>query len=117
MTTIKRLERGPRFSRAVVHNGVAYFSGLTAANRDGDIRSQTLETLAKADELLAKLGTQRSSLLSATIWLRNMEDFAAMNEVWEKWIDPDHPPARATVQSNLAAGDVRVEIQFSAAVD
>ena len=116
MSSIVRLQRNRRFSRAVVHQGVAYFSGLTADDRAGDIASQTAQTLAKADELLMELKADRSSLLSATIWLRDMADFAGMNAVWESWIDPDHPPARATVESLMAVPDVRVEIQFVAAV-
>lgn len=116
MANITRLHKNHRFSRVVVHQGTAYFSGLTANDWGGDITSQTEQTLAKADELLAELKTGRSSLLSATIWLRDMGDFAGMNAVWESWIDPENPPARATVESMMAAPDVRVEIQFVAAV-
>lgn len=117
MSDITRLHKNGRFSRVVVHRGTAYFSGLTADDRTSDIRSQTEQTLAKADELLKELKIERSSLLSATIWLREITDFAGMNAVWERWIDADDPPARATVETNLAAPDVRIEIQFTAAVD
>lgn len=115
MTTTVRLHKNRRFSRVVIHQGIAYFSGLTATEWDGDIQSQTEQTLAKADELLAELKADRSALLSATIWLRDMADFAGMNAVWEAWIDPENPPARATVESMMADPDVRVEIQFVAA--
>lgn len=116
MSNIVRLHKNDRFSRVVIHSGTAYFSGLTADDRHGDIASQTEQTLAKADDLLAELGISRSSLLSATIWLSDMVDFAGMNGVWENWIDRDNPPARATVESKMAASDVKVEIQFVAAV-
>ena len=117
MNSITRHERTARLSRVVVHNGTAYFSGLTATDRTNDISGQTREVLAKADALLAKIGADRTKLLSAMIWLREMSDFAGMNVVWEAWIDPEHPPARATVESRLAADDIRIEIRFTVAVD
>lgn len=116
MASVERLHRGSRFSRVVVHSGTAYFSGLTADDWDTDIAVQTEQTLAKADGLLEQLGADRSALLSATIWLRNMADFARMNAVWEAWIDPANPPARATVEAVMAHPNVRVEIQFVAAI-
>lgn len=116
MEFIKRHEKGRRFSRATVHNGTAYFSGLTASNLVGDIVAQTREVLEKADTLLAAVGSDRTKLLHAMIWLRDIDDFAGMNLVWEEWIDADHPPARATVESRLAAPDILVEIQFTVAV-
>lgn len=116
MADIKRYEKGARFSRAVVHNGTAYLSGLTADDRNGDIQSQTREILAKADSILGKIGAGRSSILSAMIWLRDIKDFAGMNTVWEEWIDPAHPPSRATVESTLALPDILIEIQITAAV-
>ena len=117
MSTMTHHGKGRRFSRAVVYNGTAHFSGLTATDRTGDITSQTRDILAKADGVLAEIGSDKSRLLSAMIWLRDIEDFNGMNSEWEKWIDLDHPPARATVESRLAAPDVRIEILFTAAVD
>ena len=113
---ISRHAPGRRLSRAVVHNGIAYSSGLTAQDRSGNIRAQTREVLGKADDLLSKVGANRCGILSAMIWLRDMEDFPGMNEIWEEWIDPDHPPARATVESKLASADILVEIQLTVAV-
>lgn len=117
MVSITRHGQGPRFSRVVVHNGVAYFSGLTADIRDGKIEAQTQEILEKADDLLCQIGATRSEILSATIWLREIEDFAGMNAAWEAWVGQHDLPARATVESTLAADDIRVEIQFIVAVD
>lgn len=116
MHSISRYDQGARFSRVVVHDRTAYFSGLTADDRAGDIRTQTQDVLAKADVLLAKIGAHRFQIVNAMIWLADIADFAGMNEVWEAWIDADHPPARATVESKLAAADIRVEIQFTVAV-
>lgn len=116
MDSLIRHERGARFSRVVVHDRTAYFSGLTADDRDGDIQAQTRDVLAKADRLLAKIDAPRSQIVSAMIWLADIADFAGMNEAWEEWIDADHPPARATVESKLAAAGLRIEIQFTVAV-
>jgi enamine deaminase RidA (YjgF/YER057c/UK114 family) len=116
MTKIRRYDRNPRLSRAVVYAGIAYFSGLTADERNGDVRAQTREILAKADALLEKVGTGRANVLTAMIYMRDIAEFQAMNAIWEEWVDRDSPPARATVECQLAASDVAIEIQFTAAV-
>lgn len=117
MSAIKRFDKGPRHSRVVVHGGTAYFSGLTASDATGSIEDQTREVLEKADGFLATLGVDRTSLICANIWLRDIGDFGPMNRVWEAWIDPEHPPARATVEASLALPELLIEIQFQAAVD
>ncbi|NTJ45329.1 RidA family protein [Agrobacterium larrymoorei] len=112
---IERFETGPRMSRAVTHSGVAYLAGLTADDVTQDVAGQTQQVLAKADAKLAIAGTGKSQLLTATIWLRDISDFDAMNKVWEGWIDSANPPARATAQCHLAAPEILVEIIFTAA--
>jgi enamine deaminase RidA (YjgF/YER057c/UK114 family) len=112
---IQRYEPGKRMSRVVTYNGVAYLAGLTADDLSADIEGQTSEVLAKADARLASAGTNRSRLLTATIWLRDIQDFDAMNRVWESWIDPSNPPARATAECRLAYPDILVEIILTAA--
>lgn len=113
---IQRIATTERLSRVVVHQRVAYFSGLTADDRNQDITGQTRQILAKADGFLRELGSNRSSLLVATIWLRSISDFDAMNAAWVDWIDKDEPPARATVEATLGLPDILVEIQFTAAI-
>ncbi len=71
--------------------------------------------LAQIDALLLEAGTDKSKILSATIYLPDIADFAAMNAVWEKWVVPGQTPARATVEAKLAAPEYRVEIQVVAA--
>ncbi|SCB38024.1 RidA family protein [Rhizobium lusitanum] len=114
--TITRIAKTERLSRVVIHEKVAYFSGLTADDKSKDTVGQTEQILAKADAFLEKIGSNRSLLLSATIWLRDIEDFDAMNRAWTAWIDKDEPPARATVQAVLGLPDIRVEIQFTVAL-
>jgi enamine deaminase RidA (YjgF/YER057c/UK114 family) len=113
---IRRIGETERLSRVVVHQNVAYFSGLTADDRQQDVIAQTRQILAKADGFLETIGSSRSMLLSATIWLRDIADFDRMNSAWQDWIDKDAPPARATVQAILGLPNILVEIQFTAAV-
>ncbi len=114
--TIQRIGVTERLSRVVVHEKIAYFSGLTADDRSQDTLGQTAQVLAKADGFLAQVGANRSHILSATIWLVDIADFDHMNTAWVAWIDKDAPPARATVQAVLGLPDIRVEIQFTVAI-
>jgi enamine deaminase RidA (YjgF/YER057c/UK114 family) len=116
--TIQRYDlNGKRLAQAVVHNGIAYVAGQTATDRTKDVYGQTAEVLAKIDGLLAKAGSDKSRILFAQVWLKHVvKDFAALNSVWEDWIPSDALPARATVESNLAADNIVVEIAVQAAV-
>ena len=108
----------PRMSKIVIHNGVVYTSGQTAGDAGDDIKSQTQATLDKVDALLKEAGTSKSHALSATIWLKDIDrDFAAMNEVWNAWVDPENKPVRATVEAAMARDILLVEIQVTAALD
>jgi enamine deaminase RidA (YjgF/YER057c/UK114 family) len=115
--TIERLENGVRFCHALKHNGIAYLAGVTADDLSGDTTAQTREILSKIDALLAKAGTDKTRLLTANIWLRDIADFARMNAAWDAWIDRSAMPVRATVEARLAAEGLRVEIMVTAAAD
>ncbi len=112
--TIRRIEPGPRMSQAVVHGGVVYLAGQVGAP-GASVTEQTRAVLAQIDRLLAEAGSDKSRLLSATIWLDDIADFGEMNAVWEAWIDPANPPARATGECRLAAPEFKVEIIVTAA--
>jgi len=116
--TIARRHVGKRLSELVINraSGTAYLAGQVAADPSADITGQARQVLAQIDELLSVAGTDKSKILSATIYLPDMGDFGAMNAVWEKWVVPGETPARATVQANLAAPAYRIEIQVVAAV-
>jgi enamine deaminase RidA (YjgF/YER057c/UK114 family) len=116
MTTIQRFDTGPRMSEMTVHNGVAYLAGQVAEDATQDIRGQTRQVLAAIDALLARAGTDKSKVLRAQIFLPDLNDFAAMNAIWEAWVVPGHPPARATVQAALAKPTWKIEIVVTAAV-
>ncbi|QTD46501.1 RidA family protein [Ottowia testudinis] len=116
--SIQRLEKGPRMSQAVVHGGTVYLAGQVCDEGCGpDVFEQTRQTLASIDRLLALAGSSKAKLLSATIFLTDMDTFGDMNRAWEAWVDPAHPPARATVHTaRLASAEYRVEIVVVAAV-
>jgi enamine deaminase RidA (YjgF/YER057c/UK114 family) len=112
--TIRRIEPGPRMSQAVVHGGIAYLAGQVGAP-GASVVEQTREVLAQIDRLLAEAGSDKSRILTATIWLADISTFAEMNTVWDTWVDPANPPARATGESRLAAPEYKVEIIVVAA--
>lgn len=113
--TIERIEPGKFLSQAVAYGSTVYLAGLVAGDLDADTKGQTEQILARIDELLARAGSDKSKILKANIWLVDMADFRAMNEAWLAWVDPANPPARATVESKLAAPKARVEIMVDAA--
>lgn len=113
--SIKRLHVGPRMSEAVVHNGTVYLAGQVAEDPSEDTAGQTRQILAAIDRLLAECGSDKTRILSAQIFLADIAEFAQMNSVWDAWVPAGHTPARATVESKLAAPKYRVEIKVIAA--
>ena len=101
--TIQRFEVGPRMSQVVVHGSTVYLAGVVANNAAGkSVTEQTREILATIDKHLKQAGTDKSKLLSANIWLTDINTWADMNEVWDAWVDPQNTPGRATVEAKLA---------------
>lgn len=116
MSEIKRYDVGPRMSGTVVHNGTIYLSGFVAENAPGQsVTAQTTDILQQIDEALAEVGSDKSRLLQATIWLTDMSTFAEMNAVWDKWVSPGNTPVRACVEAKLAQTKWAVEIRVIAA--
>jgi enamine deaminase RidA (YjgF/YER057c/UK114 family) len=113
--SITRHGPGANLSRAVEHDGTIYLSGLTAEDKSADMAGQTAQILARIERNLAEAGSDKSHLLSATIYLSDMSRKEEMNRVWQGWIDPKHPPARATVGVDLGGPKVLVEIMVTAA--
>nr|WP_175799917.1 RidA family protein [Burkholderia anthina] len=113
---IVRHEVTQRLSKVVVANGFAFLSGVTARDRSGGVGAQTRDILEQIDGYLERVGTDKASIVVANIWLKEIDGFAAMNDAWEAWVDRENPPARATVESRLAADDILVEIQVQAVV-
>jgi enamine deaminase RidA (YjgF/YER057c/UK114 family) len=113
--TLQRYHVGKRLANMVVHNGTIYLAGQVADDVNADLSTQTRQVLSKIDTLLAEVGSDKTKILSATIYLPDMNDFGAMNAVWEAWVPSGQTPARATVQANLAAAGYKIEIQAIAA--
>lgn len=117
MSQITRIATDTRRSRAVVYNGIVFVGGQTADDRSQDIRGQTRQTLAKIEKFLEAAGTDKRGLLTAQIWIKDIQrDFAAMNEIWDAWTATGCAPTRATAQCEMGAPDVLVEIIVTAAV-
>ncbi len=112
---IKHYQIGPRMAQAVVYGGLVHIAGQVADNRKAGIAEQTRDVLAKIDSLLAEAGTDKSKLVAVNVFLPQIGDFDAMNEVYDAWIDPKSPPARACVEARLADPDLRIEITAIAA--
>ncbi|NDE02911.1 MAG: RidA family protein [Gammaproteobacteria bacterium] len=111
---ITRIEPGKRMSQAVVANGFVFLAGQVATNPSSGVDEQTRQVLAEIDRLLALAGSSKAKILSATVYLADMANFAAMNSVWDAWVHPEAKPARATVEARLATPDYKVEIQIVA---
>jgi enamine deaminase RidA (YjgF/YER057c/UK114 family) len=113
--SIVRHDISGHLSKAVEHNGTVYIAGTTAEDRSVGMKQQTEQVLARIDKLLAKSGTNKSKLLSATVYVSDMKQKGAMNEAWLAWIDLKNPPTRACVAVDLGTPETLVEIVVTAA--
>ena len=116
MPQITRLHSGPRMSQCVIHNKIAYLAGQVGSPA-ASVTQQTQDVLEKIDALLAEAGTDKSNLLTAQIWLSDIDvQFAEMNAVWDAWVPEGQAPARWTGEAKLATPDYHVEIIVTAAI-
>lgn len=113
MPEIRRFESSGRMSQAVVHGDTIYLAGQVGEG--ADVAAQARSALAEVERLLALAGGAKSSILSVTIWLADMRDFAAMNAVYDAWVDKENQPTRATGEAKLATPDYLVEFIVVAA--
>lgn len=107
---MKHIDNNGRRSRAIIANGTVFMGGQVADDWDADITEQTRQTLARIESILLEAGSDKSKLVSAQIWLRSMDDYAAMNAVWDAWIDPAGAPTRSCGVVEMADARLRVEI-------
>lgn len=113
--TIYRHQPGARLSEAVVAGGLIFTAGQVPTNTAADATAQTANVLAQIDALLADLGSDKSKIVDATIFLADLADYDAMNQAWDAWVPAGQTPARATVQAKLANPAWKVEIKLVAA--
>lgn len=114
---LKRIDAGKRMSSAVIHNGMVYLAGFVAEAAAGkSVKEQTQDVLAQIQAVLKKAGTDKTNIVKANIWLTDIATFSQMNEAWDAWVVAGQTPARATVESKLAAPGLDVEIMVEAAI-
>ena len=111
-----RLEPNLRMSEAVCYQGVAYLAGQVPTDTTKDIVGQTQDVLSEIDNVLGRLGTNKTKLLQVQVFLKDINEFEGMNQAWDEWASPLSPPARATIQANLADKNWKVEILVTAAL-
>ncbi|MEX3955463.1 RidA family protein [Trinickia sp. EG282A] len=116
MPEIKRSHVGNRLSEVAVHQGTVYLAGQVASDISQDMAGQTRQVLAAIDSLLTQHGSDKSRILSCQIFLSDMSQVAAMNEVWDAWVVPGHTPPRATVGAVLASPEKLIEVVIVASV-
>lgn len=113
--SIQRFHIGKRLSEMAIHNHTIYLAGQVAEDTSQDITGQTQQVLMAIDRLLAEAGSDKSKILSTTIYLTDMAEFPGMNAVWDSWVVEGHTPPRATLEAKLANHGYKVEIQVIAA--
>ena len=116
MSTITRIDCGPRMSEAVILGNRIHCSGMIPEDTSLDITGQVRQALAEIDALLAKAGSDKTRILRAQIYLADIADFDGMNRAWDAWVVPGNAPSRATVEARLARPAWKVEIVVTAAV-
>lgn len=112
--TINRIDPEDRWSEAVVYNGTLYYTSVPE-NLEGDITEQTADALSIIDKILARVGSDKTKILDATIFLADKADFAGMNKAWDAWVAKGSAPVRCTVEAALMHPQYKVEIKIIAA--
>ncbi len=117
MADIRRIGVAARYSDLVILGDTAYFSGYVPETSLGlSVAEQTHDVLGQIEQSLTEIGSEKSKLLHATIWLADIASYGEMNAVWDAWVVPGHAPARVCVESRLADPDYALEIQVLAAL-
>lgn len=114
-TDIQKINSTEVMSAVTIFNKVVYLSGQVPKNTDADITAQTQDILATIDQLLASADTDKSRLLSAHVYIKNLSDFQTFNAVWVDWLKGCVAPSRATIQADLVNPDWLIEIAVTAA--
>ena len=106
--SIQRHITNHRLSEAVKANGFIFLAGQVPTNPEGDAEAQTANVLAQIDTLLQDMGSDKSKILEATIFLTDL------NRAWDAWVPEGQAPARACVKADLADPTWLVEIKLTA---
>ena len=111
---IRYFGQSAHLSEAVVAGGFVFLSGMVPENTEADVKGPTQDVLAHIDCWLEQCGSDKAHILEATVFLADMDGYAAMNEAWDEWVAAGRAPARACVQAGLADSRWAVEIKVSA---
>ncbi|HEY8940970.1 MAG TPA: RidA family protein [Cellvibrio sp.] len=114
--TIQRLNPTPRWSDATLFNNIAHFVEVPN-NTDCSIDDQVAQVLAQAEITLAEINSDKSRLLSATIYITDKANVQALNAAWQAWLPAGCAPSRACIKVELLDPAMLVEIAFVAAVN
>jgi enamine deaminase RidA (YjgF/YER057c/UK114 family) len=115
--SVQRQLTNERMSQVVIHNRTVYLAGQVGNDLTSGIEQQTREVLGNIERLLDLAGTDKSRLLSVTIYLKDIDaHFVTMNGIWDTWLEKGVAPARATVEAKMAAPNVLIEIAVIAAL-
>ncbi|OEF29212.1 RidA family protein [Vibrio rumoiensis] len=112
---ITRINPCARWSDVTVYNGIAHFVEVADSDTTADVRGQAQQIFAQAEEMLASVGSDKSRVLSCTIYITDFANFDAFNKEWEAWFPEGCAPSRACVKAELANSELLVEIAFVAA--
>jgi enamine deaminase RidA (YjgF/YER057c/UK114 family) len=115
-SVIRRINTGEVLSQAVVHNNIVYVCGMTATDRTKDVEDQTRQVFKRIDDVLALAGSDKSRILTATIWLADINARPAMTKIWKEWLPAADLPARAAMEAVMGDG-ILVEVMLQAACD
>lgn len=107
---MRHISPGTRMSKAVIIGEIVFLAGQVPTDLEADIETQTAQVLAGIEQVMAELGGCKSDVASVQVWLSDINDIQRMNKVWDAWIDPDYPPARATCAVQLARQGMRIEM-------
>lgn len=115
MSIIQKFDSNEVLSEVAVHHGVVYLAGQVPDDDSLDITGQSHQVFANIDKALALADTDKNHLLSAQVFIKNLEDFESFNNAWKEWMTDSTPPVRATIQANLVNPNWLVEIMVTAA--
>lgn len=113
---IKRSGTNGRRALSVEHAGLLYVSGITSSDLEADITGQLTDVFAQLDNVLARHGTDKNRVLSATVTLADMADYGAFNAAWDEWVIDGFEPARSVTGGQLAVPQYKVKIALIAAL-
>lgn len=114
MSKIIRTQAGKVLSQAVEYHNFVFLAGMTADDTAADVAGQTKQVLDKIDAALETHGTDKTRLLQAQVWVKDIRDRDAMNSVWTAWLPEGGAPVRACVEASMADPRLLVEIMVTA---